>query len=138
MQQAAERARSKGRLRRGPAAPGWFGGWFLSSVEPPVKPGRKFKATRNIQPRPSPPLPEAYAAFVLSQQRVRQFIQEHADLNLAGVRFANPIIRGLRFSLASGLHIILAHERRHLWQARQVLEAYSAAKGVGSPAAASS
>lgn len=124
MQQAAVRARSKGRVRRGAAVPGLVGGWFASQLEPPVKAGRKFKSTRNIQPRPSPLLADAYGDFVLAQQRVRQFIRENADLDLAGVRFANPIIRGLRFSLASGLFIILAHERRHLWQARQVLRVY--------------
>jgi hypothetical protein len=33
------------------------------------------------------------------------------------VRFPNPFVRGVRFSLATGLHVIAAHERRHLWQA---------------------
>jgi hypothetical protein len=32
-------------------------------------------------------------------------------------------IRGIRFSLATGLHVIAAHERRHLWQAWRVREA---------------
>ena len=30
---------------------------------------------------------------------------------------------GIRFSLATGLHVIPSHERRHLWQARRVREA---------------
>jgi hypothetical protein len=36
------------------------------------------------------------------------------------VRFPNPLVRGLRFSLATGLHVIAAHERRHLWQAWRI------------------
>jgi hypothetical protein len=54
---------------------------------------------------------------------VRSFLRTHADVDLAGVRFPNPFIRGVRFSLATGLHVIAAHERRHLWQARRVREA---------------
>jgi hypothetical protein len=34
--------------------------------------------------------------------------------------FVNPFIRGVRFSLATGLRVIAAHERRHLWRARNV------------------
>ncbi len=30
------------------------------------------------------------------------------------------IAPGVRFSLATGLHVIVAHEKRHLWQARNV------------------
>ena len=45
------------------------------------------------------------------------FLRRYAEIDLAGVRFPNPFIRGVRFSLATGLHVIAAHERRHLWQA---------------------
>ena len=53
----------------------------------------------------------------------------YADIDLAGVRFANPFIRGVRFSLATGLHVIAAHERRHLWQAWNVRRAEERARG---------
>jgi len=121
MQSAAARARSKGRLRRGPATPGWFGSWFARQLEPPLKPGRKMPAPQKSRPRQNPSLADAYASFLAEQQRVHGFLQANADLDLTGVRFANPFVPGLRFSLASGLNIILAHERRHLWQAQQIL-----------------
>jgi hypothetical protein len=54
---------------------------------------------------------------------VRVFLRKYCDLDLVGVRFANPFIRGVRFSLATGLHVIAAHERRHLWQAWRVRQA---------------
>jgi hypothetical protein len=66
---------------------------------------------------------EAYAEFLSSQKLIHEFLDANADLDLAGIRFVNPFIPGIRFSVASGLHLILAHERRHLWQARQVLQA---------------
>jgi hypothetical protein len=35
-------------------------------------------------------------------------------------------VRGIRFSLATGLHVIAAHDRRHLLQAWQVRRAFEA------------
>ncbi len=58
--------------------------------------------------------------LVASQADVHAFLRGHADLDLAGIRFPNPLVRGVRFSLATGLHVIAAHERRHLWQAWKV------------------
>jgi hypothetical protein len=54
---------------------------------------------------------------------VRTFLRRYAHIDLAGVHFPNPFIRGIRFSLATGLHVIAAHERRHLWQAWRVRQA---------------
>src|SRR5690349_7609318 len=36
MRPSADKARERGRLRRGPARPGLLGGWFVKSLEPPV------------------------------------------------------------------------------------------------------
>jgi hypothetical protein len=120
MRPPAARAREQGRKRSGPAKPGLVGRCFVWSLEPPVTTYFKMKAPRSIRPRPTPRLPDAFAAFIASQADVLAFLREHADLDLAGVRFPNPFIRGVRFSLATGLHVIAAHERRHLWQARRV------------------
>ena len=76
-----------------------------------------------IRPRTAPPLADAFAAFMSSQQHVLAFLRAGADLDLTGVRFPNPFVRGVRFSLATGLHVIAAHERRHLWQAWRVRQA---------------
>jgi len=121
MQPAAERAVAEGRRRRRPARPGLIGGWFVRSMEPPVK--TKGKAPKKIRPRTSPALADAFDQFLASQEEVRTFLRRYADIDLAGVRFPNPFIPGVRFSLATGLHVIPAHERRHLWQASNVRQA---------------
>jgi DinB superfamily len=123
MQPAAARAELEGRLRRGPAQPGLVGGWFVKYLEPPVKPRLKTKAPRAIRPRKAPPLNDAITMFLESQDEVRAFLRMYAGIDLTGVRFPNPFIRGVRFSLATGLHVIAAHERRHLWQAWRVRQA---------------
>jgi hypothetical protein len=126
MEPAAARARADGRWRRGPAEPGVIGRWFVRTLEPPVKARFKMRAPRKIVPRESPALADAMAQFVASQELVRVFLRNYADIDLAAVRFVNPFVRALRFSLATGLHVIPAHERRHLWQARRVRDAMAA------------
>ena len=116
----AARALAEGRRRRGPALPGVIGRWFIGSLEPPARPLSRRRAPRPIAPRDAPPLADAVAAFLASQDDVRGFLRRYADIDLASVRFPNPFVRGLRFSLATGLHVIAAHERRHLWQAWRV------------------
>ena len=127
MKEPAIRARQQGRLRRGPAAPGFVGRWFVKTLEPPVKAAFRMKAPRTIEPRMMPPLADAFASFRTSQDEVREFLRAYADLDLAAVRFPNPFIRGIRFSVATGLHVILAHERRHLWQAWHIRRAAESA-----------
>lgn len=128
MRPTALRAREQGRRRRGPAVPGVMGRFFVKSLEPPVKPSFRGRAPQNIQPRSELSLTEALESFVMYQDQVRAFLRENEELDLAGVQFRNPFLPLLRFSLATGLHAITAHERRHLWQAWNVRRG---AEGVG-------
>ena len=120
MRPSAERALQEGRARRRPALPGLVGGWFVNYLEPPSKPRLKSKAPRAIRPRTGPALDDAFPAFLASHNDVRTFLRTYSGLDLSRIRFPNPFIRGVRFSLATGLHVLAAHERRHLWQARRV------------------
>ena len=117
---AAERATAQGRERRGPATPGVLGRWFIRSLEPPVKPRWRGKAPKVIRPQDNPTLAEALADFLESQEQMRAFLRRVANLDLARISFPNPFVKWIRFSLATGLNVIAAHERRHIWQARQV------------------
>src|SRR5687767_948941 len=123
MEPAAVDALARGSRRRRPALPGVIGGWFVRSLDAPVKPRFKMKAPTKIGPRESPLLADAVAQFFASQDQVRAFLRKYADIDLAGVHFRNPFIPGVRFSLATGLHVIAAHDRRHVWQAWNVRKA---------------
>jgi hypothetical protein len=118
MQEPAVLARQRGTLRRQPALPGMFGDWFVKSMEPSSK--TRLKAPKKIRPRQSPPLASAFADFLRDHAAAVAFIRENADLDLASIRFKNPFVGWIRFSLATGVHIIAAHERRHLVQAAKV------------------
>ncbi|HEY7186097.1 MAG TPA: DinB family protein [Vicinamibacterales bacterium] len=121
MQPPAARALASGQHRRRPALPGLIGRWFVHSLEPPVN--IKTKNPKKITPRTSPPFADAMQAFLASQEEGRRFLQTYAGIDLAAVRFPNPFVAGVRFSLATGLHVIAAHDRRHLWQAWNVRRA---------------
>ena len=123
MEPVADRSSMLGSTRRGPAQPGAFGSWFVRSLEPPVNSRFRTKAPESIRPRRAPSLADALAQFLASHDEVRSFLRRYAHIDLAGARFPNPFVRGIRFSLATGLHVIAAHERRHLWQAWRVREA---------------
>ena len=122
MQPAAAQALGRGRVRRRPARPGPIGRWFVRSLEPPVTARHRRKAPALIRPRVAPALADAAAAFFESHHAVRAFLHRYADIDLAGVRFKNPFIGIIHFSLATGLHVLAAHERRHLWQAWRARE----------------
>ena len=123
MRPAAARARARGRLRRGPATPGLIGRWFVRMMEPPVKPALRGTAPEIIRPHGGTTLGDALRRFLASQDEVRAFLRTYEDLDLTGTRFVNPFVRGVQFSLATGLHVIAAHERRHIWQAWAVRRA---------------
>lgn len=129
MQPAAEDALRRGRKRRRPAVPGFIGGWFVRIMEPPVKRRFKMRAPKKIVPRVSPALQDAAREFLASQDDVRAFLRAYADTDLAGVRFVNPFAPAIRFTLATGLHVLVSHDRRHLWQAWNVRRAEERARG---------
>jgi hypothetical protein len=120
MQEPANRARMRGKFRRRPAKPGWVGRLFVGMLEPPPRWWSKLEAPRIARPRAAPALAQTLASFLDIQAAVREFLRANADLDLAGIRFPNPFSRGIYFSLATGIHVIVAHERRHLWQAWRV------------------
>jgi hypothetical protein len=102
-------------------SPGWFGARFIRSMEPPVR--TKMKAPRKAVPVQQSDPADAVAEFVKSHEPVRGVIEAASQLDLNRVRFKNPFVPLLRFTIGTGLLVINAHDRRHLWQANQVKEA---------------
>ena len=118
MLQAIEEARRKGAVRKGPIRPGFFGRWFVASMEAPPK--RKLPAPRKIVPAVRKGRAELIEDWRLAQAEVNAVLREAAGIDLNGTRFVNPFISLIRFSVGTGFQVIAAHERRHLWQAEQV------------------
>lgn len=129
MRLSAERGLARGQARRGPAVPGIVGRWFVAWLEPPVKLRLKGKAPSTIRPRKGSALADAFEQFMTSHAETREFLQRFSEIDLARIHFPNPFIPGVRFSLATGVNVIAAHDRRHLCQAWNVRRAAEQAGG---------
>jgi hypothetical protein len=121
LEAAIEKASGRGRVRRAPIDPGYFGGLFAKYVEPP--PRFRFPAPRKIQPASRGARHATLAAFLEMQAQTRALLERAAGLDLNGARFANPFVPGIRFRAGAGFLILDGHNRRHLWQARRVRQA---------------
>jgi hypothetical protein len=118
MRGAADRARAAGWTRRGPAKPAFFGRKFAESLEPPVK--RRTNHPAKITPRALTDRAEVLRQYRAAHDDIRKVIVDAADLDVNRATFPNPFIGVVRVKVSSALHIIAAHDRRHLWQAEQV------------------
>ena len=123
--EAIASARRHGSTRRGPARPGFFGRKFIESLEPPAK--RRTKSPRKIVPQPSRSRADILSAYRAAHDEIRRLIREAAAIDVNRAVFPNPFIPLIRVTVATGLHIVAAHDRRHLWQAGEVEKAVGAA-----------
>lgn len=119
MQVAVEEARSKDVLRQGPIRPRVLERWFIREMAPP--PRRRLSAPRKIVPAARKSRAEVGEEWTRIQGQLRDLLHEAAPLDLNRTRFVNPFLPLIRFSVGTGFLVLEAHERRHLWQARQVL-----------------
>jgi DinB superfamily len=110
----------RGGYGSGPFRYSWIGRIFVRTAEPPSR--VRMKAPEMFRPIPGRPRHEVMAT--LREYRV-QFIDRlngANGLDLARARVTSPLSKWLGFSLFAGFALIAAHERRHLWQARKIVE----------------
>lgn len=129
---AIEEARSRGLGRRGPFRPSLLWRWILAVTEPPVK--VRIKTARAFQPTPHHSLDQVLADFRALQDGFVARLVAAREVDLGRARVGSPVSRHVRMSLGACFAILAAHQRRHLWQARQVLAAESVAATADQPA----
>ena len=110
------RARGDDALRAGKRSRrhGWLGDAFVRSMEPP--PRMKSGAVKGTKPLQRP-RSEVLTEFLAAQDRLIRTIGEARELDLARVRMRSPFFKLLRLSLGQAFGVLLAHNRRHIWQA---------------------
>jgi hypothetical protein len=99
--------------------PSWFGRMFVKSLEPP--PRQKTKAPSTVQPASSVDPAEALEKYLRSHDAYRDLVTLAGQVNVDSLVASNPFYSAVRVRLATALMVPPAHDRRHLWQARQVL-----------------
>jgi hypothetical protein len=114
---ALEAAKSRSFVARGVIAHGFFGKWILANTEPPPK--RRYKSPRGFTPSYGQPITAVLPTFLHLQDQLTLQIEQSIGVDLGRVKVPAPVLP-VRFNLLLTLEWIAAHERRHLWQARQV------------------
>lgn len=99
---------------------GLFGRWVFGTMDPPVK--MKVKVPEGGAPHETMIPLSARDEFFRVQDRLAEVILSTESLNWNTVKMTSPYTRWLRLRLSAWLYILPAHDRRHLWQARNVLK----------------
>ena len=103
-------------------APGRFSRWFIRSFIEPSPQTKRAPAPKKIRPNSQVPT-TVLDRFLRSNEKAREVVRRAAGCNVNRIRFKNPFIRGIRFTVGTGLEIISGHERRHLLQGDNVRSA---------------
>jgi len=102
--------------------PGVFTRWFIRTYMEPSAQTKSGTAPAKIRPRA-----EVDAGildrFLRSNERARALMRRGSDYDVNRVRFRNPFVPVIRFTVGSGFVILASHERRHLLQAERVRSA---------------
>lgn len=118
----------RGRYSKGPFRYTLLGRLMSWSQEPPAR--LKFKTVRAFEPPPRRARQETMAAFHAYQVQYIDRLRQANGLDLSRARVRSPAAGWLRIPLGSAFALTTAHERRHLWQARRVLEALQSARAA--------
>jgi hypothetical protein len=108
----------------------WFGRLYAWLLEPPVR--FRAKAPRPFVPPGGTSAADALPAFLAAQQQVLALVLRTDGLDLAARKVPSAISASLRYNVYSSFLVFAAHERRHLWQARNVARAGSGERVAGS------
>lgn len=114
------RARAQGLLSDGPFVLGLIERMFVKMLEPP--PRMRGKAPARLQPVPATrrSLDQVSREFMEWQDAIDARLDAADGIHLTRVKGPSPAQPLIKWTLLGMLSITLAHERRHIWQAREV------------------
>ena len=98
---------------------GWFSGWFIRSYIAPNPGGTRARAPKKIEPARHLE-PVVLESFLRSTKAARALVRQASNYDVNRIRYKNPFIPVLRFTVGVGLEIIAKHAGRHLLQAGAV------------------
>jgi len=99
-----------------------YGCWHrlvLNTVEPPYK--IKTKTTRSLMPYSRRSIEDAVRYFLVMHRELTRRIGLSVGLDAGRARVQSPFVSWIWYPLGFSFDFALTHERRHLWQAWQVL-----------------
>jgi len=118
LDRAIEEGRARNLVGAGPFRYGLLEGWIVRFMDAPPK--MRIKAPKAFVPASEARLAESLAAFVEMQDEFQKCLARADGLDLGRVKARSPVSKRIKFSLGAAFAAISAHQRRHLWQARQL------------------
>ena len=91
--------------------------WFL---EPPIR--QRVKTTSPFVPKSVRAKAEAFGEFSSLQSKLIDLLHEADGLDLKKIKLVSPFDKRVRYNVYSAFKIVVAHQRRHLWQAEKAVE----------------
>lgn len=116
---AIDEARSRGTLSEGPFRYGLIERWFVRQMDAHSR--MRFRSPKGYLPTASGRCHEMAERFEALQDQFLQCIEDANGIDLSKVKVTNPVSRWFKLSLGQEFAFNAAHERRHLWQARQAM-----------------
>ena len=119
LDRAIETARERGFTGAGTPRYGWFATWMVRAQEPPVK--RRVKTFPVFQPVATRhDAARLHPEFRAVRDELRERLARAAGIDWGRARVVSPASRFFRLPFGAYVAFLLAHDRRHLWQAREV------------------
>lgn len=97
----------------------WFGNFILKGVEPERR--KKIKTFPVWEPEQSDVRADIVAYFAKHQSKLAALVQSCDDLVKAETVISSPANAFIVYKISRAFDIIVAHERRHFNQAREIL-----------------
>ena len=111
----------QGLYGEGPFTYWWIARMFVRNLEPPPRP--RVRTPPAFRPPPERTRHDIMAAFRAYQVQYVDRLRQANGLDLVRARVRSPVATWIPMPLGTGFAAMAAHERRHLWQARRVVEA---------------
>lgn len=99
--------------------PGWLGRWFIRTYIEPSPQSKRAQAPGKIAPAQQIDS-SVLELFLRSDDVARALVRRAGAYDVNRIRFKNPLIPLLRFTVGTGLEIVWRHQRRHLLQAERI------------------
>jgi hypothetical protein len=106
--------------QRLPFVPVLFGRMLIRSQAPQAT--RKFTASPLATPAASDVAPDVVQRFVEQSGEIRRWLGEVDEARAARVVMTSPFVAFIAYSVLDGARLMLAHDHRHIEQARRVMQ----------------
>lgn len=120
-QRALDGAQPRTIWQRMPLLPGLFGKMLIRSQAPQAT--RKYTASPLAQPAASDIAADVVARFVSQNREIVGWLRGLDEPRTARAVMTSPFVAFIVYSVLDGARLVLAHDHRHLEQARRVTQA---------------